>query len=157
MSAPPSAAISNLLQPPSTNHAQQAAIQSLSAKVGPSPVGSKLDSSLAELVSHARASAVAPDQLAQSGQQIHQLLSNARTQLETVHTKMTVLKAQHDRLEDRLIDHHELLVSSFSQRELHSTEEGTLRERLEALSIRRKELQLAREWFQILAKTEELG
>ena len=70
---------------------------------------------------------------------------------------MTVLKAQHDRLEDRLIDHHELLVSSFSQRELHSTEEGTLRERLEALSIRRKELQLAREWFQILAKTEELG
>ncbi len=157
MSAPPSDKIGTLLQPPSTSDAQQAAIKSLSAKVGSNPVGSKLDVSLTELVSSAEAGAVAPDKLAQSSTQIQHLLAHTRSQLATIQARTDTLKTQHDVLEDRLIDHHEVLVSSLSQREHHDTQEGTLRERLDALSVRRKELQLAREWFQILAKTEELG
>lgn len=157
MSAPPSAAIGNLLQPPSINDAQQTAITTLSAKLGNNPVGSKLNPTLTDLVAQAQAGAVAPAQLAQSSQQVQDLLANTRAQLATVQDRTTTLKTNHDLLEDRLIDHHELLVSSLSQREHQDPNQATLRERLDTLSTTRKELQLAREWFQILAKAEELG
>lgn len=120
-------------------------------------MGSKLDSHLNQLIQQAQASQVGPDQLAQSTTQIHTLLDKTRAKLAAVQSTTLTLQSEHDKLEDGLIDHHELLVSSLSQREHQAEDQGTLRERLDKLSTRRKELQLAREWFQILAQTEELG
>lgn len=88
---------------------------------------------------------------------LNSLLVSTKDQLVTVLSKTKALKESHEVLEDGLIDHREALVSSSVQRDQGEGTGITLREKLEALSNRRKELQVARDWFAVLARAEELG
>jgi hypothetical protein len=149
-----------LLRSPDAVNAQQHARQVISTSTPHALVPSKLASTLAPLLStvdteHARLSA----QLDQSKVETRTLVQSTNVQLEDVLLRTRELKVSHEALEDALIDHRESLVSSLSQREqgLAGNEGGTLRERLHALSSRRQELELAKEWFTVAARAEELG
>jgi hypothetical protein len=105
-------------------------------------------------------------QLATSTQDSTALLELTRQELGQLLARTNELKSTHDNMEDALIDHTEILVSSASQREQPTadgssaelqTSGATLRERLETFSHRRKELQLVKQWLAALVKAEELG
>lgn len=149
-----------LLAPPnpsdSQRHAQQLLSSALAAPIVPTKLGSLLSPLLTSESERAQALS---SQLAESNSAVSTLVQNTKSRLADVLCRTTELRSAHEVLEDALIDHREALVSSFSQREQEGEGHvgGTLRERLQGLSEKRKELELARDWFSVLAKTEELG
>ena len=154
------AQLQTLLAPPNPSDSQRHAQLLLSSALRTPIVPTKLASLLTPLLaSETERSKALSAQLAESNSAVSRLLQNTKSQLAEVLGRTTVLRSAHEVLEDALIDHREALVSSFSQREQGGEGHvgGTLRERLQSLSQKRKELELARDWFNVLAKTEELG
>lgn len=105
-------------------------------------------------------------QLSASTQDTTALLEATRDQLAGLLARTIELKSTHDNMEDALIDHTEILVSSASQKEQGNGDANgaepaasgaTLRERLETFSHRRKELELVKQWLAALVRAEELG
>lgn len=127
------------------------------ASAVPKPiVPSKLAATLSPLLESEQAAAeTLATQLEESTAGVDALLKATKQQLVAVLGRAHSLRSSHEVLEDSLIDHREALVSSLSQREAGGG--STLRERLEALSQRRKELEVVKDWFTVLAKAEELG
>lgn len=150
-----------LLAPPSEADSQESVRQLVSTLLPRGVPPSQIGATLANLLGTEEVkAAVLANRLAASGNTLAQLLTTTKEQLAAIHLKTTTLKSSHEALEDALIDHREALVSSLSQRERDSdtqVEGTTLKERLQALSSRRLQLKKAREYFAILAKTEEMG
>lgn len=154
------AQLQQLLAPPSEElsqqHAQQLLASSIPAPLTPSKLGNFLGPLLA---SEEAKAALLSSQLAQSTATTSKLLATTKQQLAAILARTTELRSNHEGLEDALIDHREALVSSLAQREQAAdgtTEGATLRERLEVFSQRRKELEVAKQWFAVLVKAEEL-
>lgn len=155
-----------VLNPPdavtSQQHAQKVVSSALPTPLAPSRLAHALKPLLAS--EEAKAAQLA-QQLAASTHETTALLSSTKGHLETLLTRTIDLKNTHESMEDALIDHTEILVSSASQREqldgaaAASAEASalTLREQLETFSHRRKELELAKQWFKALVTAEELG
>ena len=152
-----------LLRGPDAVMSQQHAQQVVAAALPTPLIASRLNSVLQPLLKAEQAKAAQLSaQLAQSTEETTALLDSTKQQLAALLQRTSELRSNHESMEDALIDHTEVLVSSASQRE--PGEDGkadgqgaTLRERLETFSQRRKELEIAKQWFSVLAKAEELG
>lgn len=155
--------LSSLLTAPDPLRAQQHSANLLSSACPRPTIASKLATHLSPLlVSEEGKSDQLAGQLVESTVAVDNSLRTTKHQLVTVLSQTKALKVSHETLEDALIDHREALVSSLSQRERaedrSNTGSGeTLREKLQALSDRRKELETARDWFAVLSKAEALG
>lgn len=157
-----SAQLSSLLTPPDPLRAQQHSAHLLSSVCPKPTIVIKLATHLSPLLLSEQAkSDQLAEQLVESTVAVDNSLRTTKHQLATVLSQTRALKLSHESLEDALIDHREALVSSLSQRERGedgNTGNGeTLREKLQVLSDRRKELETARDWFAVLAKAEALG
>ncbi|KAK4056321.1 hypothetical protein OIO90_002765 [Microbotryomycetes sp. JL221] len=161
-----------LLSPPdsstSERHAQQVVVSALSGPLSPARIANILEPLLT--AERAREQQLAA-QLSLSTQETTALLQDTRSHFSSLLTRSTELKNSHETLEDALIDHTEVLVSSASQREQATTDSPldlstpntngidgtTLREKLEAFNQRRKELEVTKQWFAVLVRAEDLG
>lgn len=161
--------LQRLLSPPdstvSERLAQQVVTSALHGPLSPARIASVLQPLLA--AEQAKSSQLAA-QLAESTRDTTALLHDTRGHFQSLLAKTTELRNNHESLEDALIDHTEVLVSSASQREqadsasdagenTGSNDGTTLREKLEAFNQRRKELEVTKQWFAVLVKAEELG
>lgn len=157
------AQLQQLLSPPDSSISQAHAVQLVSAALPTPLIASRLSGILQPLLQaeHAKAEQLSAE-LAKSTEETTALLDSTKQQLAALLTRTAELRSNHESMEDALIDHTEILVSSASQREQGDGAAGegqgaTLRERLETFSQRRKELEIAKQWFAVLAKAEELG
>lgn len=157
------AQLRQLLSPPDGSISEAHARQLVASAI-PSPlIASRLSSLLQPLLLAEQAKAAQLSaELAKSTEETTALLESTKQQLTTLLTRTAELRSNHESMEDALIDHTEILVSSASQREQGDGGEkegqgATLRERLETFSHRRRELEVAKQWFAVLAKAEELG
>lgn len=152
-----------LLSPPDAVISQAHAQQLVAAALPTPLIASRLSSVLQPLLQAEQAKAAQLSaQVAQSTEETTALLDSTKQQLAALLQRTAELRSNHESMEDALIDHTEILVSSASQREQGEEGKGdgqgaTLRERLETFSQRRKELEIAKQWFAVLAKAEELG
>ncbi|KAK4049402.1 hypothetical protein OIV83_004135 [Microbotryomycetes sp. JL201] len=161
--------LQRLLSPPdastSERHAQQTIVNALAGPLSPARIANVLEPLLA--AEQARATQLQA-QLALSTQQTTALLQETRGHFQALLQRTSELKSSHESLEDALIDHTEVLVSSASQRDQAldpspdtpngtTTDGTTLREKLEAFNQRRKELEVTKQWFAVLVKAEDLG
>ncbi|KAM0792870.1 hypothetical protein ACM66B_002633 [Microbotryomycetes sp. NB124-2] len=163
--------LQRLLSPPdsavSERHAQQTVINALAGPLSPARIANVLEPLL--VAEQARASQLQA-QLTLSTQQTKALLHETRSHFQSLLQRTIDLKSSHESLEDALIDHTEVLVSSASQRDQAtdsttgpgtpngtSNDGTTLREKLEAFNQRRKELEVTKQWFAVLVKAEDLG
>lgn len=153
-----SAQLRALLSPPSPIHAQESAKQFIASAFVSPILPSQFKQTVTELIITEQArSARLSEELVISNQEVSQLLDSTRNQINGILANTKGIKESHDLVEDALIDHREALVSSLSQRE--RGEDGksiTLRDKLDGLNQRRKELEATRGWFAVLAKAEAL-
>ncbi|KAL8291920.1 hypothetical protein RQP46_002178 [Phenoliferia psychrophenolica] len=150
------AQLSQLLAPPSARSSESHAATLIASSL-PSPVlPSKVLPSLSPILGTTESTlSTLSESLASSSTALDSLLAQTQTHLADVLVRTQDLRSEHEALEDALIDHREALESSASQKAAGGA--GTLRERLAGLSERRKELERLKDWFAVLAKSEQLG
>lgn len=143
-----------LLSPPVSASSQlfaQSLLDPLPRPLVPSSLGPALSNLLGK--QQAESSRLTAE-LSASSTDVAAILGSAKAQLGGILRRTAAIRADHELLEDSLIDHRDALVSTLSQKDKGG---ATLRETLEALSEKRKEVELVRDWFAVLARAEELG
>lgn len=154
------ARIETLLAPPDAQQSRLYA-NKLVAEQLPKPIlASKVAQYLAPLLAVEQSKHAALfAQLDDSTATTHTLLANGRRTAQDIQQRGTALKSAHEQLQASILEYRHTVVSSISQRSPHEpgSNTPTLREKLLALSERRKELESARDWFGVLAEAERLG
>ena len=154
------ARIESLLAPPDSHQSRLLATKLLAEQLPRPVIASKLVQQLALLLAREQSQhAALSAQLDSSTATTQTLLAHGRRTAQDLHERGTALQSAHEQLQARILEYRHSVVSSISQRspQEHGAQTPTLRERLLALSERRKQLESARDWFAVLAEAERLG